>query len=65
VSAVDSLLENPDQRVPRGLKPARDDKNKGQGTAQLKLRPFKATRDRVVLQIAQPDAEQDAEAQAQ
>ena len=31
-----------EMQVPRGLKSARDDKSKRAGTAQLKLRPFKA-----------------------
>jgi len=35
-------LKKSSTQIPRGLKAARDDKNKGLRTAQLKLRPFKA-----------------------
>jgi len=38
--------------------------NEALATAQLKLRPFKATQDRVFPQATQPDAKQDIEAQA-
>ena len=34
-------LKNSEKQIPRRLKSARDDKNKGLVTAQLKLRPFK------------------------
>jgi hypothetical protein len=39
---LNSLLKNSEKQIPRRLKSARDDKNKGLATAQLKLRPFKA-----------------------
>jgi len=35
-------LKKSSTQIPRGLKAARDGKNKGLRTAQLKLRPFKA-----------------------
>jgi hypothetical protein len=31
-----------EKQIPRGLKPARDDKIEGRVTAHLKVRPFKA-----------------------
>jgi hypothetical protein len=35
------LLKKPEKQIPSGLKPARNDKNKGLVTAYLKVRPFK------------------------
>jgi len=48
------LLKNPEKQIPRRLKPARDDKNRGRVTAQLKLRPFKTARNRILPQPLKP-----------
>jgi hypothetical protein len=40
-------LKKPEKQIPRGLKPARDDKNKELVTAHLKVRPFKTCGHRV------------------
>jgi hypothetical protein len=35
------LLKKSEKQIPRGLKPPRNDNNKGRRTAHLKVRPFK------------------------
>src|ERR1035437_9392069 len=47
------LRENSQTQIPRRLKPARDDKNKGLPTAHLKVRPFKASCNRLFPQPVQ------------
>jgi hypothetical protein len=48
------LLKKSEKQIPRGLKSARDDKNKELATAQLKLCPFKAALNRVFQQPLKP-----------
>jgi hypothetical protein len=40
LQGLKSLLKTLEKQIPRGLKPARDDKNEGFVTARLKPRPF-------------------------
>jgi hypothetical protein len=39
---LEFLLKESEKQIPRGLKPARNDKNEGLVAAYLKVRPFKA-----------------------
>jgi hypothetical protein len=51
---LNSLLKNSQKQIPRGLKPARDDKYKRLLPAYLKVRPFKCRRGRVFQQPVKP-----------
>jgi hypothetical protein len=50
------LLKKSKKQIPRGLKSARDDKNKELATAQLKLCPFKAALSRLFQRPVKPDS---------
>src|SRR5271165_1231907 len=48
------LLKKSEKQIPRGLKPTRNDKNKGLVTAHLKVCPFKTRSNRLFQQSVQP-----------
>ena len=50
------LLEQGEKQIPRGLKPARDDKNEEGGAAHLKVRPFEDGKSSPAIKITKQDA---------
>jgi hypothetical protein len=49
------VLKNSEQQIPRGLKPARNDKNKGFLAAYLNVRPFESAHLWVFQQTVSPN----------